>query len=139
MSLPKPFLERVAEVTDFCVQHAGKCFGGWPKETVFLYVGFHALAGSIFVVRRNGNIAAVGFAWPVKPERAAEDFSWHPAPPGDALMVREVIGTREACREMFARARAQWPHIKRFFAYRHRDSKPELFEFSLSTMERFCS
>lgn len=139
MTLPKPFLERIGEVTNFCVQHAGKCFGGWPRETLFLYVGFHALAGSIFVVRRNGNIAAVGFAWPCQPERASDPFEFKRVPAGDALLVREVIGTREACREMFAKARAQWPHIKRFFAYRHRDNKPELFEFGLSTMERFCA
>lgn len=134
-----PFFERVGEVTDFCVRGAGKCFGGWPRETVFLYVGFHALAGSIFVVRRNKHIAAVGFAWPCQPERAGEDFNWKPAPPGEALLVREVIGTRSACRQMFARARAQWPNLKRFFAYRHRDNRPELIEFSPATMERFCA
>lgn len=138
MSDPMPFFERVHEVTEFCLAHAGRCFGGWPRETVFLYVGFHALAGSIFVVRRNGNIAAVGFAWPCQPDKVAADFDWHIVPPGDALMVREVVGTREACRRMFAQARARWPFVKRFFAYRHRRNTPKLIEFTPATMERFC-
>lgn len=137
----QPFFERVHEVTEFCVWHAGKCFGGWPRETVFLYVGFHALAGTIFVVREQGSrqISAVGFAWPFQPGTAAAEFNWHPVPPGPALMMREVVGTRADCRTMFVRARARWPHVERFFAYRQRNTRHELTEFSPATMERFCS
>ena len=135
----QPFWERVHEVTEFCLGHAGKCFGGWPRETVFLYVGFHALAGSIFVVRRDGRLAAIGFAWPFKPDTDAVEFHWKPVPPGEALMVREVIGTREDCRSMFRQARKRWPFVKRFFAFRHRADKPVLVEYEPASMERFCS
>ncbi len=139
MNANQKFLNYVGEVTQFCVRNAGKCFGGWPKETVFLYVGFHALAGSIFVVRTGGKISAVGFAWPCQPEHAGDEFEWRKAAPGEGLLIREAIGTRAACRQMYRKALAQWPNVKRFFAYRHRDNKPELFEFGRDTMERFCS
>jgi hypothetical protein len=139
MTDAKAFFERVHEVTEFCMAHAGKCFGGWPRETVFLYVGFHALAGSIFVMRRNGHIAAVGFAWTFEPGTSGHEFNWGRPVPGEALMVREVIGHREACRRLFKQAREKWPAVKRFFAYRHRGARPVLVEFNPSTIERFCS
>jgi len=137
----QPFWERVHEVTEFCLGHAGKCFGGWSRTTTFLYVGFHALAGTIFVVREPGSgaIEAVGFAWPFQPGTETAEFNWHPVPPGEALMVREVVGTRAACRQMFRQARRRWPFVKRFFAFRQRAARPVLVEYEPTFMERFCS
>ena len=132
------FLARVHEVTEFCLAHAGKCFGGWSRETIFLYVGFHALAGSIFVVRRNGNITSVGFANPCEPGTEATPFDWHKVTPGASLVIREVIGTREACRTMFRQARARWPFVQRFFAYRHRNNVARLEQLQPTEIERFA-
>ena len=134
----KLFWERIAELAEFGRQHGGRCFAGWPPETLLLYVCFHALAGTLFVVRRDGKPAALGIAWPMQPDAATPDFDWRRATPGPALMVREVIGDRASCRAMFRQARARWPFIQQCYAYRHRRHAAKLTLFHMEHIERFC-
>lgn len=133
MTKTQQFWQRVAGWTEFCLVHRGKAFAGWPDGTVFFYVAFHALCGSVFVVKSEAQIKAVGFAWPSRPENVADDFSWQLPPAGDCLVMMETIGTRTFCGEMFRRARARWPQVKRFFAWRH----GSLVEFEPRRLRRF--
>lgn len=134
MNKTQQFWRRIHEVTNFCLTHRGRCFPGWPDETVFFYVAFHGLCGTIFVVKSDGKIKAVGFGWPAGQSEVAADFNWRLPKPGKCLVIMEVIGERRVCGNIFARAVARWPQVGRFFAWRH----GRLVEFSRKALERFC-
>lgn len=122
MNQLETFHLRCHEATEFCLAHAGKCFGGWTREKIFLHIGSNALAGTLFIVKYKGKVNALGIAKPTGDGR---------------LFVGEVIGTRAACRQMFARVLAKWPGVKRVFAYRHKGKPdPRLVEYPLAAVLR---
>lgn len=135
MNRTQQFLCRVDEVTQFCLASRGPCFNGWTREKVFLYVGFHSLAGTIFVIRKSDHsIQSVGFGWPATFQGVAQVFSWKPTAPGHALFIAEVIGDRSSAGRMFRMAMKRWPKVKRFFTYR----REHLVEIKPGALMRFA-
>lgn len=134
MTKTQQFWERIHELTDFCLANRRKCFAGWPDATVFFYVAFHVLSGTIFVVKSDGKIKAIGFGWPAEQSQVARSFSWQLPKPGECLVMMEAIGARKHCADMMRRALERWPQVRRFFAWR----RGKLVEFRRDTMDRFC-
>ena len=118
MSKEKQFIEWLGRVTEFCLSRAGKCFGGWTPEEVFMYLGKNAARGELFVVG-DGDVEAVGIA-----NRTTK-----------GLFIKQVIGTRKECRVMFQQAMLKWPEVRRFFTYR----RGQLREVSFDTMRRMSA
>jgi hypothetical protein len=127
------------ELTEFCLANRGKCFAGWTREKLFFYLGFHRLAGTLFVVR-TGRIEAVGVAFTARPEQilahtAGETyFHWRLPEPGNALVIFDVIGRRATVAKLFRMASRKWPAVRRFFTWR----REALKEISTRKMEAFC-
>lgn len=138
MTKQQQFMSKVTEVTEFCMKQTPYCFGCWPVQTIFIYVGFAALTGCLFVKRNHGKVCAVGFAFPETMQRikAGAKFDWTLPKQADALLIREVIADRETCADFGKVAVRQWPTLKRFFTFR---SKPalSLVELSSDVMSRF--
>lgn len=143
MTKQQQFLLKCHEVTEFCLKHTPYCFGCWPRESVLLYVGFSAIAGCLFVKRDHGDIKGVAFAFPENYERLTSldkqgkpTFNWSLPSEADCLMIREVMGTKQICREFWAMAQRQWPSLKRCFTYRNKPALT-LVELDNRVMNRF--
>lgn len=134
----KQFMQKVHEVTEFCVQNRGRCFQGWKRETIFLYVAFHAGAGTLFLMRENGNVKAVGFAWPTFLTMIQDAFNWRLPGRGDILFISEVVGDRKSIKTLYNQAKAKWPHLFRVFAYRFKGGPRQRLVELTHIMERFC-
>jgi hypothetical protein len=141
MTTNETFLSRVGEVTEWCFERRGKCFEGWSREKLFFYVGFCMVGKAIFVERDDrGSIQTVVFAWPTRLELVNEPFNWRIPKPGDCLFVAQVIGARKFMRAILAKVVSQWPHVKRFFALRHKgDAVERMVEFKPDLVQRICN
>ena len=118
MTNREQFYSACHELTEFCLARAGKCFGGWPREKIFLRIAGAALAGNLFFVKEGGKVNALAIAKPTD----------------KGLFVWEVIGTRARCQELFQRALLRWPTVTRFFAYRGN----KVVELNPQALRRFC-
>lgn len=143
MTKQQQFMARVKEVTEFCMKQTPYCFGCWPVQTIFLYVGFAAWTGCIFVKRNHGKICAVAFAFPEDSKRLLQrneeglpSFQWSLPKEADSLLIREVVGNRSICSEFWAQANRQWPALKRCFTFRT-TPKLTLVELNEKVMNRF--
>ena len=119
------FLLFCHEVTEFCLKNANrKCFNGWSREKIFLYVGGNCIAGNLFISDCNDKVQAIAIAKPTGEGR---------------LLFFEVIGNRALVARMFSQMKAKWPDIKRIFAFRHYgNAGVDIVEFSPETVARFC-
>lgn len=115
------FFNKVHEVTEFCLEHIGRCFTGKSREELFIYIGEMALQRGIFVIRKQGEIKAVAFAQPTSEGR---------------VLVKEVIGNRTYARDLYEAVMRQIPDAKRFFTYRWKRNRHVLVE--LASLRRFC-
>jgi len=120
MTKQQQLFSLVHEVTEFCLAHFGRCFTGWSREKIFMHIGNSAMRGEIFVIRKCGEIKAMAVI-----QRTTK-----------GVLIGNVIGTRDSCREIFRRAVKQWPGVTRYFSYRFRHGQPQLVEFK--GIERFC-
>jgi hypothetical protein len=128
------YLERVAEVAEFCHAHRGRCFPGWTVEQIIVYVSFHATWGTVFLARDKSTrkVESVAFAWPTADERMV--FNWRRAIEGDTLLIAEVIGNRKTVKRLFRLALRQWPKVRRFCTWRW----GKLVELKRETILRFA-
>lgn len=143
MSKRDMFLLHCHEVVLFCVNHGGECFESWPKETLLLYVAFHAMTGGLFLRRRNGVVVGVGFAWPeiskIAMSRARDGksiFNWSLPKQPDCVLVGEVIADKETCALFLEKAKRQWPGIRRMFTFRQK-SELRLVEIKPERLLRY--
>lgn len=120
MTKQQQLFEKVHELTEFCLAHAGRCFAGWSREKVFLHIGNAAMRGELFVIRKCGEVKAMATI-----QRTT-----------NGVLIGGVIGTREDCQKIYRMGCKQWPDVKRFFSYRWRGSEHKLVE--LRSVERFC-
>lgn len=144
MTKREKFMCLCDEVTQFCLRHTAHCFKCWPKETIFLYVGFHAMTGGLFLRRKNGAIIALGFAWPASYNsvKALHDagkspFQWNLPKCADVLLVAEVVADKESCALFLEKAKRQWPDLKRAFTFREQNSELRLVEIHLDRLVRY--
>ncbi len=120
--------DKARAVTEFCIKHGGDCFKDWPVPLVFNYVFYHLVDGGCFVVRANGEISAVMFAWGLnskevlaRHQAALSPFAWQRSRNNeDAIFLAEVIGERSRLGKLFKMAAAKWPdwQSKTIFTYR---------------------
>lgn len=134
----KAIFEECAKLTDWCLEHKGHCFKGWPRETVLFYLAFHAGCGTLFVVRVKDEVKALMIAEVVAMARVNDPFRWLKRTEGDSALVQELIGDRNAMPTLFAMLKAKFPSVKRFFGHRYRGADCQLREFSVPFVERFA-
>lgn len=145
MSNVEKLLGTVRDITTFCILHKGRCFNGWEASKIFRFIAFHLLNETILVTRNiDGKITGVAIAWTAKTEeirrrdeKREPHFEWKLPEPGKALLIADVLGTRSVCGELWKQALNKWPMVERVFAYRRKDGKPMLKEFSMETLNRF--
>lgn len=138
------FIAQAREVTEFCLEHGGKCFAGWEVKTLFAYVFFHLVDGGCFVVRRDGRAVAVLFAWGTDAMQILfrdtfekPVFDWERSKEGSAIFVAEVITTpasRSALPKLFELAAGRWPDWRRKVIFTCRGGK--LHELQRDAIER---
>jgi len=143
MNRQQDFLTKCDEVVRFCMKHTGQVFQCWPRETILLYVAFHAITGGLFLRRKSGQVVAVAFAWPDRWEvmhrrfeAGQSAFRWVIPRDADCLLVAEVIADKETAALFMDQAKRQWPKLKRWFTFRR---KPNLMlvEISPERLRRF--
>lgn len=120
------FKMRCQEVVHFCQSKGGVCFKDWPGERLLLYTAFHAVHGSISVVRGPAGILAVAFAWPARANdiqtRNAADlsaFDWKTCEKPDCIFVAEVVGNKCTLKKYCAEAKIRWPQVRCFVTFRY--------------------
>ena len=122
MSSKEKFMLWCHELTEFCLANGGVLFKTWTRERVFLHLAVNSIAGTLFVVKNNDKVKAVGIAKPMNQ---------------DCVFVEEVIGNRESCREIYRRVMQKWPTLKRAFS--ERADKDGKFRFvELKGVHRLC-
>lgn len=131
----RKFFERVHEISDWLSQQPGRTFIGWPKETLFFYVAFHAIGGTIFVVRDEGKLKAVMMATPTTSDKVSEPFKWQQPVDGGAVIVWDLVGSRRFIRSLWGKLKAAFPNIAKYFAYRNK----KLVELSPVMLERLSN
>ena len=135
------FFELCHEISEFCHRNRNhSVFTGWTREKLFFYIGFHALAGTLFLRRKCGSIIAVAIGWPVsldelekRQKQQKPQFDWLLPKPGDCLLIAQCIGKPSALGECFREAWGKWPGLRWAFAFRH----SRLVKFDLVTLNRF--
>lgn len=128
------FFDRCHELTEWLLAQPGKCFKAWPRETVFFYVAFHALCGTLFVIRKASTIKAVMIAEPRPLDRIEKPFCWQKPTSGNCALVWEMVGGRKFVAELWQKFNQQFPGAERFFAYRNK----KLVEFPRTAVERLA-
>ncbi len=80
----------------------GRCFVGWPKETLFAYLQFHSAHDSLYVTTKGGEVTGVAVAWRLNEENIGK----HWIPPdrsGDSLFISDIVCSgRDALRTIFS-------------------------------------
>lgn len=130
---PQSFFAEIHELTEFVKAHRGRAFKGWPDETIFFYIAYHKLAGTLFVFNDKDCISGLGVAWIAHVENIGQPFVWRLPEKGDCMMICELVGTRTAMKTVYQMARSKWQDVKRHFTYR----RGELVELTPRVMGRF--
>lgn len=139
------FADRAREIVEFCLRHGGRVFEAWSVTTLFAYVFFHVVARTVFVVRKDGHITAVAFAWSnseteirKRAAAGAPQFDWRRTEDAaDSLLVAEVIGRRELLGRIARQFTQRWPDWQRrkIFTYR----KGQLVELKPDVIARLIA
>jgi len=146
MNVHQQLANKIRVLAIFCLEKRGKCFAGMTPATLFKYVAFHLLNGSLFVQRdESGGVQMVVFVWRehscdllAREAAGLPQFFWQMPPAGgDAVLIGAVIGERRWMPQILQQVTAHIPESPRLFTYRHRDGKPKLSEITWPSLRRF--
>lgn len=130
--------DECAKLTEWALEHKGVCFKDWPRENVLFYLAFHAVCGSLFVVRFNDKVKGLMVAEAMPAADIGRPFSWRSRVSGESVLVQELIGDKPSMNSLFEALKAKYPAMKRIFGQRYRAGRLVLKEFSVPFVERFA-
>lgn len=135
----KKFFESVHRLVEWAKANRGKCFSDWSDEVLFFYLAFHAVCGSLYIVRHNDKVKALAVVQPMSLGEIGKPFAYIDRKDGEIGMVWELIGDKSLFNHIFSQFKSKFPKVNRWFGYRVKDGhKPRLVEFNNFRVERFC-
>ena len=133
--------DRLRELTAWVCEHRGRAFKEWRPAIIYRYLAFHALNGTVFVVRKNKKLAGMAVAWSGdfhhfsnRDNLRLPYFDWTLPEKGSTLLLCEVITTQPgATKGLYAKLKSAYPQCRRLLTYR----RNRMIELSLKHLAGF--